>query len=204
MLDALAPLQRLAGRGPAVLVLHHPAKKDSGAGPGGRGSGALLGCADVLIEMRWYRRTAEADRRRRLIALSRYEETPRQVVIELNAAGTDYLAHGSFAEEEFASHWQVLLTLLRPASRKLTRLEIYRQWPGEERPDPASLYRWLRRAVAAGQLRQDGRGNRQEPFRYWLAENEERWRQDPMTVFYMPELLNPAGGAGFPAGSPGH
>jgi hypothetical protein len=198
MLDTLAPLQRLAATGLAALVLHHPGKKDSGPGPSGRGSGALLGCADILVEMRWYRRAAEADRRRRLVALSRYEETPRQLVVELNADGTDYLAHGSFAEEEFASHWGVLLALLRPAPRKLTRAELYRQWPGEERPDPASLYRWLRRAVAAGLLRQDGRGQRHHPFRYWLAENEGRWRQDPLTLLHMPELLFPAAADGPP------
>ena len=56
MLDALAPLQRLAAHGLSVLALHHPAKQDNGDGPSGRGSGALLACADILIEMRWYRR----------------------------------------------------------------------------------------------------------------------------------------------------
>ena len=196
MLDALAPLQRLAARGLAVLTLHHPSKKEVD-GPSGRGSGALLGCADVLVELRWYRRAGEDDRRRRLVALSRFDETPRQLVVELNAEGTDYLARGSFTEEEFASHWRALQELLRPAERKLTRQEVYRLWPREGRPDPGHLYRWLRKAVAGGLLRQDGEGRRHKPFRYWLAENEGRWRQDPWALAFMPELRQPPPGGAF-------
>jgi hypothetical protein len=194
MLAALAPLRGLATAGLAVLVLHHPGKREVAAEPGVRGSRALLDCADILIEMRWCRRAGEADRRRRLIALSRYEQTPRQLVIELNTEGTDYTGHGNFAEEEFAGHWELIQRVLRPAPGKLTRGEIYRLWPAEGRPDPGSLYRWLRRAVALGLLRADGRGRKRHPFRYWLAENEGRWRQDPLAVLHRPELFGPPGG----------
>src|SRR5262249_49850463 len=191
MLAALASLQTLTARGLAVLVLHHPNKKEVGLGPSGRGSGALLGGADILVELRWYHRVAEENRRRRLVALSRFEETPRQLVIELNAEGTDYLAHGSFAEADFAGSWQVLHGLLQSAERKLTRAEILGLWPDEEPPDTVTLYRWLRRAVAGGLVRQDGDGKGRVPFRYWLAEAEERWRKDPLAWLEMPELLEP-------------
>jgi hypothetical protein len=189
MLDFLAPLQQLAGRGLAVLVLHHPAKKEQRDGPTGRGSGALLGGADILMEMRWYRRSTDSDRRRRLIALSRFDATPRELVIELNTDGTDYVARGSFADEEFAAHWRVLEELLREAPRKLSRDEILLGWPTEDRPDPATLYRWLRRAVEQGLLRQDGHGKCKLPFRYWLPESEARWRKDPLSLITMPELF---------------
>jgi hypothetical protein len=191
MLDALVPLQRLASRGLSVLALHHPAKHDKGDGPSGRGSGALLGCADILIEMRWFRRPTDTDRRRRLLALSRFDDTPRELVIELNADGTDYQASGSFADEEFAAHWHLLEGLLRQTDRKLSREEILTAWPAEERPDAGTVYRWLRRAVQEGRLRQDGLGKRKDPFRYWLPENEERWRKDPLAWLRMPELLAP-------------
>ena len=90
MLNALLPLQKLAAAGPAVLVNHHPRKQVSADGLAARGSGALAACVDVLAEMHWYDRASDADRRRRLMAWSRYDETPRQLVIELNEAGTDY------------------------------------------------------------------------------------------------------------------
>lgn len=192
MLDALAPLQRLASRGLSVLALHHPAKKEQSYGSAGRGSGALLGYADILMEMRWYRRPSDDDRRRRLFALSRFEETPRELVIELNTEGTDYLARGCFADEEFASRWRLMETLLRQADRKLSREDILAGWPAEERPDAKTVYRWLRRAVEAGMLRQDGLGHRNGPFRYWLPESEERWREDPLAMLRMPELFRPA------------
>lgn len=40
---------------------------------------------------------------------------------------------------------------------------------------------------------------RNHPFRYWLAENEARWRQDPFALLEMPELFGtptPAGQGG--------
>jgi hypothetical protein len=89
----------------------------------------MQGCADILMEMRWDRRPTDADRRRRLLGLSRYDETPRELVIELNAAGTDYLARASLADEEFASHWRLLEGLLRQADTKLSRDEILASWP---------------------------------------------------------------------------
>jgi hypothetical protein len=113
-----------------------------------------------------YRRVAGADRRHRLIALSRFDDTPRELVAELNADRSDYLSHGSFADEEFASQWQVLEGVLRQVERKLTRGDIRARWPSAERPDRATLYRWLRRAVERGLLRQDGLGKYQHPFRY--------------------------------------
>ena len=187
--DALVPLQRLAARGLSVLALHHPSKRGQGDSPSGRGSGALLGCADILIEMRWFRRPTDEDRRRRLLALSRFDETLRELIVELNAEGTDYQARGSYADEEFAVHWRVLEGLLRQAECKWTRDEILAAWPGEERPDAACVYRWLRRAVERGLLRQDGLGKRKDPFRYWLPESEARWRNDPWSLIRMPELF---------------
>src|SRR5262249_10998497 len=51
MLDCLLPLQALANQGPALLLLHHPAKGRRADGLTGRGTGALAGLADVVMEM---------------------------------------------------------------------------------------------------------------------------------------------------------
>jgi hypothetical protein len=90
MLRALAPLQLLTKEGLSVLGLHHPGKKKVAGGMAARGSGALSGHVDVLVEMRWYDSADDDDRRRRLLAWSRHEETPRELVIEMNEPGTDY------------------------------------------------------------------------------------------------------------------
>jgi hypothetical protein len=136
------------------------------------------------------------------VALSRFDETLRQLVVELSADGTTYLAHGAFNEQEFASHWDQLAGVLRLFKWKLTRRDIHGQWPGPDRPDPATLYRWLRRGVEAGLLRQDGRGTRQHPFRYWLPETEDVWRQRPEMAEIMPELFQSPPRNGGPASFP--
>ena len=90
MLDCLLPLQALANVGPAVWLLHHPAKGKRADGQAARGSGALSGFADIVMEMSCFRRARSRDRRRRICAYSRYVETPRHLIIELNADGADY------------------------------------------------------------------------------------------------------------------
>src|SRR5207248_8723075 len=124
MLTALLPLQRLTAAGLAMLVLHHPRKRTSADGQWARGSGALSGYVDVLIEMHWYEQAADNDRRRRLLAWSRYDETPRQLVIELNAAGTDYACLGDIKEEAVQSLHSPLWQVLAGARTKLTRREV--------------------------------------------------------------------------------
>src|SRR5262249_13197903 len=86
VLEALAPLRRLTSAGMAVL-LHHPRKAGGTDGRAARGSGALCGFADVLIEMGWRRAAGPTSRARRLRAWSRYRGAPPDLLIELNAEG---------------------------------------------------------------------------------------------------------------------
>src|SRR5436305_1507001 len=72
LLEMLQPLQRLAAAGAAVLILHHPRKKPSDEGSSARGSGALLGFVDVILELYRFGRLQSDERRRRLIGLSRH------------------------------------------------------------------------------------------------------------------------------------
>jgi hypothetical protein len=186
MMEALLPLQTLTKRGVAVLLLHHPRKKESDLGHSARGSGALTGHADILLELRPYPKAGEGDRRRRLFGMSRFVETPRHVVLELNDAGTDYACLGELSEEAFTANWEVLFTVLTAANDKLTRREILEHWPiVEVRPDESTLWRWLERAVADGRLLRDGTGRSNSPFKYWLKEAQQRWKRSP---YYMPEL----------------
>ena len=90
-----------------------------------------------------------------------------------------------------AEAWQRLRTVLADAPRKLTRPEICRDWPGGKVQDPRAMVRWLERAVAAGLLCKDGQGVRCNPFRYWLPDQEARWRLDPLAYLHMPELRDP-------------
>jgi hypothetical protein len=193
VLAALLPLQRLTGAGLGVLAQHHPSKGRVRVGQAARGSGALSGYADILIEMRWHANPASEDRRRRLVAFSRFDETPSERVVELTADGTDYRCLGTLEDAYFADGWRQLVAVLERAERKLTRGEIHAHWPDGPAPDDATLRRWLARAVRDGLLRRDGQGVKGSPYRYWLPTREAAWMADPRAVFRMPELLHHAG-----------
>jgi hypothetical protein len=180
VLDALKPLQLLTAEGLAVLLAHHPRKHGKPDSRWARGSGALTAFADILIEMDYYGDPADPDRRRTLRAYSRFDDTPRCRVIELTETGTDFRSLGDFEDAAFVGGWATLQGILDEATRKLTRKEIVAHWPAElPRPDPATVWRWLDRAVADGLVRYDGEGTRHSPFRYWSEELEEKWAADP-------------------------
>jgi RecA-family ATPase len=173
--EALLPLHRLTSLGVAVLILHHTRKESSADGKTARGSGALTGFVDILIEMHWYGSPESADRRRRLQAWSRYSQTPQQLIVEWTPDG-NYVARGNREEEVFRSHWPLLHAVLMEADRKLTREQIQKEWPeGQPPPEPTTLWRWLSRAVEEGHIQRSGAGNRYDPYRYWLKEKEKEF-----------------------------
>jgi hypothetical protein len=194
MLDVLLPLQALTRRGVAVLVLHHPRKAESAPGRLARGTGALSGLADILIELELVGGAADDDRRRRLSGFSRHRSTPRRLVIEMTADGADYVSLGDYAGHDFADHWKVVSGVLEDATAKLTRAEILAQWPADYvKPSAVVLWRWLDRAVKDVLVLVEGTGRRKDPFRYWLDGMEEVWASSPRQRFLdslapLPEL----------------
>jgi hypothetical protein len=181
MLEALLPLQRVAERGLALLVQHHPPKREQAPGLSSRGSGALRGFADILLELRRLRGAGADDRRRHLLALSRHPETPAEQLRKLNATGTDYVpVKAAGPEGEFAAGWQALRLVLEDARGKVTRARIEEAWPSA-----TTLWRWLERAAAEGRVCRSGSGRNADPFRYWLAEKEADFRAGAI-----PQLLD--------------
>jgi AAA domain len=180
MLESLLPLGALTRRAMAVLLLHHPGKGDRPMGQAARGSGALLGHVDISIEMR-HPGGDPLTRRRRFLALSRHAATPRQLLLELNADGTDYVPAADADEDDLQSRWEPLRLILMDAPQKLTRDDILAEWPPDsDAPKATSLWRLLRRAVERGLIACEGAGRRSDPFRYWLPEREAVWRQHPL------------------------
>jgi hypothetical protein len=178
VLDTLMPLAALTRRGMAVLALHHPGRGPDRLGQAARGSGALLGHVDISIEMR-HPGGDPLTRRRRFLAWSRYPETPRQLLLELNPEGTDYLpVPDDGVTDDFPEGWTVLRMVLEDAPRKLTRLEILNEWPADfDKPSAKTLWKWLTRAVDGGLVACEGSGRKRDPFRYWLPERLAAWRK---------------------------
>src|SRR5439155_8660036 len=165
----LLPLQALANLGPAVWLLHHPAKGTRADGQSSRGSSALSGFADIVMEMSCYRRARSRDRRRRICAYSRYVETPRHLIIELNPEGTDYLVRTDATGSPVVKIRPELFAILSNVFEKLTLEQIQEHWPEEEpRPNNSTLSRWLKRATEQSEICCSGTGIRGDAFRYWL------------------------------------
>lgn len=196
MLEALLPLQRLTAAGVAVLLLHHPRKQAAADGQHARGSGALSGFVDVLIEMAPLARAAAADRRRKLLAFSRFEQTPRRLLIQLDEAGSDYLVlpDTDADDADLGRSLEMVRLVLGAATGKRSRPEILEDWPPElPAPKPLTLWRWLERAVEQGEVLRDGTGTRDDPFRYWLKGREEKWNDDnwsKMSAIFGEEFAN--------------
>jgi hypothetical protein len=171
MLQALTPLQRLTAAGLGCVLVHHPRKGDPLIGQAARGTGALAGFVDIVMEMKWYRHTDPADRRRRLYGLSRFEETPRYRALELNPEGTDYLVLDDTDTAIDCSPWEpFVIAVLRQAGSPLTCLEITAQWPAAHpAPSAATLWRTLQQAIGRGTIVQQGKAHRHDPYRFQVA-----------------------------------
>lgn len=190
IIDSLAPLQRLATAGHAVLLLHHP-RKGKSLEP--RGSGAITGMVDMLIEMDGSPNEEQHPNRRWLLARGRLDGVIRERLIELNAEHTDYTLI-DIAAEDLTQGWPVIEWILSDATSKHTRQEILRDWPEmREKPHPASLWKWLESAVSDGRLHRDGDGRRHKPFRYWLPGRKKYFLPDlpPLEPFDRETELSP-------------
>jgi hypothetical protein len=180
VLDFIMPIRALAARGMAALLMHHPRRRDSADGTAGRGHGALHSEVDISIEMR--RAGVNPDSRaRRFFCLSRHDTTPPRLHFELNADGSDYNLLPDTPDDGFSEQWDLIRLVLEDAPRKRTRREILADWPEDyPKPSPAALWKWLERATSAGLALVEGTGRKADPFRYWLASAEARWRKDPL------------------------
>jgi hypothetical protein len=188
MIQALMGLTRLTRQGQAVLVLHHPTKGAVTAGQLARGCSALGASVDIQMEMSLIGSALETDRRRRIAAWSRFEETPRRLMVELSDDGREYRAIPETEQEDsFARQWPVVERLLAFPPRKLSRQELLIAWRAKATaPSPMTLWRVLDRAVEAGLLLCEGAGTCLDPFRYWLAVLPTEWetRYDPAADYW--------------------
>ncbi len=126
------------------------------------------------MEMSCCRRARSRDRRRRICGYSRYEETPRHLIVELSADGADYQAGTDAAGTPLVRTWDEIHYILEHARDKLSLREILERWRNEEQdpPDRSTLQRWLKRATHQGLIRRDGSGRTLDSYRYWLPGRE--------------------------------
>ena len=174
LLDALRPLHRLTTAGAAVLLLHHPRKKEAEAGESARGSGALTGFADVLMELSRYGKLKTDSNRRLLFARSRRTETPERLAYEWDAATGGFLTLSDPRDRQFGENWATVEQVLTTRGESMTCAEIAANWPEDsDPPSGMTLYRWLHAAHAKKTVMRTGAGNKYDPYRFRLRMKED-------------------------------
>lgn len=165
MMAALSPLHGIVDAGAAVLLAHHPRKGDATEGQASRGSGALPGFVDTIIELRRFNAHEAHDRRRKLRGYGRFEETQSEVVIELTDA--DYKLVGTTGDAHRDDRQRVIGEILTDSEWR-TVDDVREQWPDRTVPRPAkrTLQMDLNHGVDAGRWHRDGKGAKGDPYKY--------------------------------------
>lgn len=163
VLRALRPLVGILEAGAGVLLVRHPRKSDGDEATAGRGSGAVSGFVDIIVEFRRYRPEDREDTRRVFSVYSR--EEPFEVVAEFD--GATYTDLGSKAEVRRQDRLEAILSLLPPEPPGLTPEEVRQDWPEEPRPGLTAIKGDLAHLLSAGQVARAGDGRKGSPFRFY-------------------------------------
>lgn len=168
-LEAVGPLQATAADGLAVLVLRHERKSGGEVGDSARGSSAFGGAVDIVVQIR----RPEGNSRptlRTLTALSRFDETPVELVVELGEDG-EYIAHGDGAAVAHAEALSAVRTHAPATEGTAVTEKDLLATAGVKRTLGQTAIREL---LAAGELAKTGAGKRGDPYRYWRPSPAEK------------------------------
>ena len=144
----------------ATLLVHHPAKGDGTEGRAPRGSGALMGAVECLMEFRRFDAADPEDTRRVITAYSRFPETPDKVVVNWLGIGRGYVRDDGYtvAKKRQEAREPIIDEILK--GRPLSKAAILKAFRDDEDQDPIgdkTLQRGLKAGVASGRWICDGK-----------------------------------------------
>lgn len=166
VLEAVRPLQEIAGKGVAVLILYHDRKSGGEVGDATRGSSALPGAADVVLSLR----RPEGNSRKSLPvlqSLSRFSETPEELVIELTDQG--YIALGEKADVALQEAREAILSAAPTSEADAITIEEITEAAKTVR---STAQRALKELVSGGKIQKLGTGRKGNAFRYFRPEKD--------------------------------
>jgi hypothetical protein len=161
-LAAMRPLQQAAAEGISVLVTRHERKSGGTVGDSGRGSSAYGGAVDIVLSLR--RPEGNHKRNIRLLqALSRFDETPTDQLIELTDDG--YRSLGEPGEVAIEQERLDIIAALPNEKTKALDIEALCNATEMSR---AQLQRRLDELLNGGKILKTGRGRKGSAFRYFV------------------------------------
>jgi hypothetical protein len=158
VLSAIQPLQFAAANNIAVVVVRHERKGDGAPGETGRGSSAFTGAADIVLTIR------KSDKShgtvREIHGLSRFDETPSYLAIDLTEAG--YVALGNEKAFALAEARRALLKIVPELADEARSLDDLRKATALKRTT-------VQEALSNPQFTRIGKGVKGDPLLYYLS-----------------------------------
>jgi len=162
---AMHPLQQAASDGIGIILVRHERKAGGDVGDSGRGSSAFAGVVDIVLSLRKPNGNSRKSVRA-LNALSRFSETPAELLIELN--GDAYISLGEPREAALRETKDSILADAPKSESEAVDLKELAKGVGASR---ASAQRAVEELCGEGMIRRVGEGKRGKPFRYFRLEN---------------------------------
>jgi hypothetical protein len=164
-LAAMQPLLRAAADGIGVILTRHERKSGGEVGDSGRGSSAFAGAVDIVLSLR--RPEGNAKRTHRVLqALSRFSETPAELLIELTDTG--YVALGDPHE---AALKEVKGSILARIPKSEMEAVDLKELTANRKVPRSTVQRAVEELLAERTLSRTGEGKRGSPFLYFLSDN---------------------------------
>jgi hypothetical protein len=159
----MAPLQAAAGAGLAVIITRHERKSGGDVGDSGRGSSAYSGAVDTIVSIRRPQGDAQTGTNVRVLqSLSRFDEVPETLVIELTAGG--YVVLGDSAAYAHDQAIEKLRAALPATEDQAKTGDKLAEATGVTR---ALTYSVLKELIAGGEAERRGKGKRSDPYLFW-------------------------------------
>jgi hypothetical protein len=159
-LRAMQPLQQAAAEGLGILVSQHERKSGGEVEDAGRGSSAFAGAADIVLNIRRLQGNSNP-KLRTVRALSRFDETPAELIVELTEQGYVIRDAGVIASER--AETSILAVVPESEAQATTIGHLC---------EAASVKRTIGQDAVTklsneGHLFRVGRGHKGDPYRYY-------------------------------------
>jgi hypothetical protein len=170
VVEALSQLEAITAAGAALLCTHHLRKSGGTEGMAARGSGAILGVPDVLMELRRYQPGSRSDRRRVLTRYSRLDETDEDNELVLELGDNGYTCCGSRTDVRMDDRVGRIMDILAGSDDGMTIVAIQEAWGGDDETEPVSkrtIQAAMNNLITDDRVERTGvRGSKKNPYRY--------------------------------------
>ena len=166
--EALDPLSGLDDI--AVVVEFHDRKSGGDPGDATRGSSAFAGAVDIIVDLRRLGGDGQ-ERRREIVAVGRFDDTPDRVIVELSDDGYRLLGDaGAVARKDAKDSIREALALERHMTEKQLAEEL------GDRVKKTTLGYTLREMLDTEEVARQGEGKKGSPYCYFLSPSAPSYR----------------------------